>query len=218
MMNFPPMPLLPISSATTINACKSLPLRPTDVFICSYPKSGTTWTQHIVLTLLLASRRCHPSPDDDEILSGYNHVSEYAPFFEIDAHWDHDRHCLIESIQRNHDALHQRVFNTHLRWEMLPKQMSNEEDNNDHLRPACGKFIYVTRNLPDVCASFYHHLSNQKEGTYHDSFSKFSLDWMEGTLPFGSPLHHLLSFAEGFSDNSYADVNVDHENNKCALP
>ena len=150
MMNFPPMPLLPISSATTINACKSLPLRPTDVFICSYPKSGTTWTQHIVLTLLLASRRCHPSPDDDEILSGYNHVSEYAPFFEIDAHWDHNRHCLIESIQRNHDALHQRVFNTHLRWEMLPKQMSNEEDNNDHLRPACGKFIYVTRNLPEM--------------------------------------------------------------------
>ena len=157
------------------------------------------------------------------MISDYNHVSEYAPFFEIDAHWDHDRHCLIESIQRNHDALHQRVFNTHLRWEMLPKQMSKEKDSNHSnlsgssgssastLLPSCGKFIYITRNLPDVCASFYHHLSNQKEGTYQDNFSTFALDWMEGTLPFGSPLHHLLSYVEGFSHNSYADV--EHESN-----
>jgi hypothetical protein len=55
--SFPPMPLLPITSPATIEKCKSLPLRPSDVFVCSYPKSGTTWTQHIVLSLILADAR-----------------------------------------------------------------------------------------------------------------------------------------------------------------
>jgi hypothetical protein len=223
-MDFPPMPLLPISSPRTIDACKSLPLRPSDIFICSYPKSGTTWTQHIVLTLLLAERRHRATSDGNNSSSSasarndsarpdleYNHVSEYAPFFEIDAHWDHETNCLAKSIQSNHNRLNQRVFNTHLRWEMLPKTAQANNPKISTKRPACGKFIYVTRNLLDVCASFYHHLSNQKEGTYQYGFATFARDWMDGKVPFGSPLHHLLSFAEGLSDNKYAN---DHDETK----
>ncbi len=120
----------------------------------------------------------------------------------------------------NHDRLGRRVFNTHLRWEMLPKYSEEKRGNHkEHdsstgaLRPSCGKFIYVTRNVLDVCASFYHHLSNQKEGTYIESFPNFFRDWMAGKIPFGSPLHHLLSFAQGFNDNHYSGKDfgdVDH--------
>ena len=34
------MPLLPISSMQTLGFCRNLTLRDSDVFICSYPKSG----------------------------------------------------------------------------------------------------------------------------------------------------------------------------------
>lgn len=151
----------------------------------------------------------------DDVLD-YEHVSDFAPFFEIDAHWDPNDDSLAVDVRRNHEKLNQRVFNTHLRWEMLPKQQEQENnseqseslipdnDEKESLRPACGKFIYVTRNLTDVCTSFYHHLSNQKEGTYTEGFDRFAIDWMAGKIPFGSPLHHLLSFAEGFSDNQYS--------------
>ena len=210
------MPLLPITSPSTIDACRSLPLRPTDTFICSYPKSGTTWTQCIVLTLLLADRRHRvsnesPNGSNAEKDLNFEHVSDFAPFYEIDAHWDTSNNRLADSVRTNHDRLNRRVFNTHLRWDMLPKEKDATNTNKPKtLRPACGKFIYVTRNLLDACASFYHHLSNQKEGTYTQSFDTFARDWMDGKVAFGSPLHHLLSFAEGFRDNHYEESNGDN--------
>jgi len=82
------MPLLPITSQSTITKCKELPLRASDIFICSYPKSGTTWTQQIVLSLLLADKRydtaATTAAKSDDINTGeaedtkeeeYNHVS-----------------------------------------------------------------------------------------------------------------------------------------------
>jgi hypothetical protein len=244
MTTFPPMPLLPITSPSTISACHNLPLRPSDIFICSYPKSGTTWTQHIVLSLLLADRRYRTrtasvnsysgSDDDIEDDLPYNHVSNYAPFFESDAHWQspspnrssNKTMLLADSVQMNHDRLGRRVFNTHLRWGMLPKRREvasnsstqqkddNDDDNarssdnnNNNIykeRPQCGKFIYITRNQIDVVASFYHHRSSKKDGRYNtDTFERFVQDWMEGKLPYGSSLDHLIGYAAGFADNLY---------------
>ena len=194
--------------------------------------------------------------DNGEQDLSYNHVSDYAPFFEIDAHWqsvssgdDNNNKILAESIRENHERLGRRVFNTHLRWDMLPKRKegdnaictqnddvikndgnkaveSTNDDNtnnndgnqttthtNDH-RPQCGKFIYITRNQIDVVASFYHHLSNQKEGTYTESFTTFFRDWMAGKIPFGSSLHHLIGFAEGFASNVY-DASSSSSSSSC---
>lgn len=186
-------------------------------------------------------RNITSSNNNDNTILSYNHISDFAPFFEVDAHWEapnnNNNNSLAEFIRDNHDRLNRRIFNTHLRWDMLPKDgeqsenvaattsspspllistetdatttiksvNTNSHDTNKTLRPWCGKFIYVTRNLPDVCASFYHHLSNQKEGRYLGNFTTFFHDWMDGNkIPFGSPLHHFLSFAEGFCDNQYS--------------
>ena len=84
----PPMPLLSISSPATLQKCASLALRNTDIFICSYPKSGTTWLQHIVLSLLW--RQAQNDGDATRRIPPYQHVSDYAPFLEIDPHWPDD--------------------------------------------------------------------------------------------------------------------------------
>ena len=228
------MPLLPITSPSTILKCKELPLRSSDVFICSYPKSGTTWTQQIVLSLILADKRYESATstadntddkadttddniynDDIKQVEEYNHVSDYAPFYEIDAHWESNTNQLTQQVRANHTKLGRRVFNTHLRWDMLPKFAENDngnvtiestsikEDKQNLLRPTTGKFIYITRSQSDVVTSFYYHLSNQKEGTYTQGYTQFVVDWMDGKIAFGNSLHHLLSFVDGFVDNEY---------------
>mmetsp|Transcript_26623 Transcript_26623/g.54092 ORF Transcript_26623/g.54092 Transcript_26623/m.54092 type:complete len:350 (-) Transcript_26623:35-1084(-) len=201
-----PMPLLPITSQQTIDLCASLPLRPTDVFICSYPKSGTTWTQHIVLSLLVKSASKKAGNSSKEAATRrlqYNHVSDYAPFYEVDQHWNAKDMNLVETVRENHDKLGRRVFNTHLRWDMLPATM--EDDKSSSYSAAGGrkkkaKFIYLIRSPMDVCLSFYCHLSNQNEGGYHGSYEDFFNEWIEGKIAFGSYIDHILSFAPAFVD------------------
>ena len=193
------MPLLTISSPSTIEKCKHLILFPNDIFICSYPKSGTTWTQHIILSLLLRHRQIkereayeHENENEHDVhvpkklQLPYGHVSDYAPFFEIDPHWSGEQ--LIPEIRARHAELGRRIFNTHLRWDMLPSDSNNNEE------PTHAKFIYILRSPLDVCVSFYHHLSHQVEGCYEHSLTQFFHEWMDGKLPFGSWDDHVCSY------------------------
>jgi hypothetical protein len=179
MSNLPDMPLLSISSSATIDKCLKLPTTVSDIFICSYPKSGTTWMQHIVISLLLLHREksgCHLPA------LSYEHVSDFAPFFEIDSHWNENE--LIPPIQNRHNQLGRRLFNTHLRGDMLPGGT-----------PKKCKFIYIHRSPLDACVSFYHHLSHQHEGCYEKSLNEFFDEWIAGKLPFGTWSDHILSYA-----------------------
>ena len=132
----------------------------------------------------------------------YNHVSDYAPFYEVDQHWNVKDMNLIETVRENHDKLGRRVFNTHLRWDMLPAKM--EDDKSSSYSAAGGrkkaKFIYLIRSPMDVCLSFYCHLSNQNEGGYHGSYEDFFNEWIEGKIAFGSYIDHILAFSPAFVD------------------
>ena len=88
------------------------------------------------------------------------------------------------AVQANHAKLGRRLFNTHLRWEMMPR---------DH---AEARYVYMVRRGADACVSFYHHLTHQtvEEGGYDGSFDEFAADWTGGRAPFGSWTAHLASW------------------------
>lgn len=221
-----PMPLLSITSKNTVEKCRNFPLLENDIFICSYPKSGTTWLQHVILTLILLDnhetnmKNAHfdsaetpllsiqslPTADSSPI---YQHVSDYAPFFEIDAHWNDKEARNVQWICDNHARIGRRIYNTHLRFDALPSMKFVADNVNQTTTSARGKFIYVVRSPLDTCASFYAHLSNQVEGGYEKSMDEFFVEWMKGEIAYGTWDEHVLSYMVAFSTGTKRKVTLD---------
>jgi len=191
-VTLPSMPLLPITSPETIRKCHELnPVGDKDIFICSYPKSGTTWMQNIVYQLLVATQSLKKA------LPPLQHISDYAPFFEIDPHWKDDCDENTDAIQQAHEVLGYRMFNTHLRYDMMPR-------STDNLYRA----IYVVRDGRDVCTSFYHHMVNQHVddgGFPTDDFDEFFQAFLNGEATFGKWTHHLASWLPQYYDQQEQD-------------
>jgi hypothetical protein len=203
----PEMPLLPITSEATVRACRAMKTSSRDVFVCSYPKSGTTWTQNIVVRLLweIASGNSdHPLPEDW-------HLSHSAPFYEVDQYWrrsqkdsksTNDNHDEEESMERLaaqtpiRNENEYRVFNTHLLPHQLPKN---------------AKCVYVVRDPLDVMVSFYHHLSNQavEDGGFTGTFEEFFEGFLEGTIVYGKWQDHI----EAWLGNGVVVDGTDKERN-----
>ncbi|MEM7017145.1 MAG: sulfotransferase domain-containing protein [Pseudomonadota bacterium] len=91
----------PLFSREGFKAGLALKLRPTDVVITPYGKSGTTWTQQIVHTL-----RTRGDMDFDDI-------SRVVPWIETSVGLGLD----LDAEQRGHP----RAFKSHLSWDMVPK-------------------------------------------------------------------------------------------------
>lgn len=141
--------------------------------------------QNIVYQLLEASRSLE---DEKNNLPPLQHISDYSPFFEIDPHWKEDRDENIDKIQQAHETLGYRLFNTHLRYDMMPNSSSEDDPY---------RAIYVVRDGRDVCTSFYHHMINQHVddgGFPTDNFDDFFQAFADGTVAFGKRTHHLASW------------------------
>ncbi len=189
--SLPEMPLLPITSNSTIRACRAMKVSPKDVFVCSYPKSGTTWTQNIVVRLLweisgMNSRykKHRPLPEDW-------HLSQSAPFYEVDQYWLPKEGEPESSVEpqpmerlpaqtpiKDDSNSEYRVFNTHL----LPHQL-----------PENARCVYVVRDPLDAMVSFYHHLSNQsvEDGGFTGSFDEFFEGFLDGSIVYGKWQNHI---------------------------
>jgi hypothetical protein len=181
MEELPPMPLLSLSTPAVIEHCANLKDcadgRKT-LFIASFPKSGTTWMQAIIYNLLT---------NGDQ---NFKHISEYSPFFEIIHIWDLESGSrdgkLKAHYEANNQRLGRRVFNTHLRWEMMPKEPNM-------------RYIYVVRNGKDVALSFFQHLSNQDDADcFNGNLADFVKQWSNGETPFGNWIHHLQSWMRAY--------------------
>lgn len=187
MADLPPMPLLSFSTEAVVKHCRVLKDcsdgRKT-LFISSYPKSGTTWMQAIIYNLL--------SNGDQN----FDHISEYSPFFEREKTWvtssagEDGEMQLEKQYEENSLKLGWRVFNTHLRWDMMPKEPNM-------------RYIYVVRNGKDVALSFFQHLSNQDDSDcFNGTLLDFVKEWCDGTIPFGNWINHLQSWMDAYQNHN----------------
>jgi len=187
-----------LMSPERLDKLRDFQFRPSDILICSYPKSGTTWVSEIVSLIVHRG--------DIEAVKR-KPLHERVPWLEMDNEyfwvrfywvWQLFGRLLgIGNAEENEkvgtsDEIPRVIF-THLPLELLPKQA---------LEGRC-KIIYVARNPKDNAVSFYHfhqmaRFLGQQKITWNEFFPLYAV----GKIYCGSWFEHVLGFWEFSKVNS----------------
>uniref|UniRef100_A0A4P6D7N0 Putative sulfotransferase 1c4-like protein n=1 Tax=Rhodnius prolixus TaxID=13249 RepID=A0A4P6D7N0_RHOPR len=163
--------LFPVKYAEHAENYYNFDLNEDDVWIMTFPKSGTTLTQELVWMI---------NNNLDYEASSKMQLFDRCPFLEFHVVWDDkflkdvaelngNEPKVLEEI-KNVDtpvyetalSMKRRHFKTHLPPSLLPPALIE----------TC-KVIYVARNPFDVAASYYHHCKLMKAYDFHGDFKDF---------------------------------------------
>ncbi|XP_045445705.1 sulfotransferase 1B1-like [Melitaea cinxia] len=169
----------------------TMEVRPTDVFVVSYPRSGTTWTQELVWMV---------ANDLDYETANKIPLTERYPFLEIcrfsvyvhpvmkkrfqEENSDCERKLkLLEYVTQSgvdqlEDMPSPRFVKTHLPLSLLPSTLLDS-----------AKVIYVARDPRDVAVSFFHLNKSMRTQGYIGDFKTY---WQF----FIKDLHHWTPYFE----------------------
>lgn len=117
---------LPVVDVDFLENLEDFEIRDDDVFIVTYPKSGTIWTQQILSLIYFEGHRSRT-----EIVKTVDRV----PFLEYNIH-------KIDFLARPSP----RLFASHLPYYLVPKGLKSKK----------AKIIYIYRNPKDVLTSYFH--------------------------------------------------------------
>ncbi|XP_055683255.1 luciferin sulfotransferase-like [Lutzomyia longipalpis] len=154
-----------------------LQVRKDDIFLISYPRTGSTWAQEMVW--LLGNNMDYAGAARMQALR--------APLLELSAIFSEDHtEWLNKSIGNSVSCVDSlpspRFIKTHLPWQLLPNQL-------DTVKP---KIIYIARNPKDLCVSYYYYctLIHGLNGT----FDEFCECFLANRTPIGSVWEHVMEF------------------------
>eukprot|EP01095_Lingulamoeba_sp_RSL-Kostka_P002133 TRINITY_DN13027_c0_g1_i1.p2 TRINITY_DN13027_c0_g1~~TRINITY_DN13027_c0_g1_i1.p2 ORF type:complete len:307 (-),score=100.03 TRINITY_DN13027_c0_g1_i1:61-981(-) len=168
-----------------------LKIKDDDIFIATYPKTGTTLTAY--LTYLIVNGNL---PEGKKL-------GEVNPWIErYDIVDDENDSSGEENNNKNNNKAKRRVLKTHLNYELAPKGNEN-----------C-KYIYVVRNIKDTLVSMYHFNKSLTFFEYEGDINHFFELFRRGKVEYGLYLDHLKSWFQQRNNKqilflSFEDISSD---------
>nr|XP_006123298.3 amine sulfotransferase-like [Pelodiscus sinensis] len=150
-----------ITTAEYIDSLEDFEIRDSDVFVATFPKSGTVWVQNILSLIYHEGHR-----DGTENID----LMDRVPWLEYNL--------------RNVDYVNRpspRLFATHLLHNLVPSDLRNRT----------GKVIYVARNPKDVVVSYFHFSNFIVKLETISDFNVFLEKFLAGKVSPGSWLDHI---------------------------
>ncbi|CAH8377495.1 unnamed protein product [Eruca vesicaria subsp. sativa] len=155
--------------------------QPSDLLICTYPKTGTTWLKALIFAISNRSRFKYSS-SSNPLLKRNPH--ELIPFIEIEfAFFPH-----VDALKGKENTL----FSTHLPYGLLPESVS---------RSGC-KMVYIWRDPKDTFISMWTFYQKQKtdDGPLESLEESFDM-FCRGFSSNGPYLDHVLSYWKAYQKN-----------------
>ncbi|XP_047988246.1 luciferin sulfotransferase-like isoform X2 [Leguminivora glycinivorella] len=130
---------------------RTMAVRPDDVWVTSFPRSGTTWTQELVW--LLMNNFDYDTASNTSLWVRYcflemKHVSleDYSQSLELEPKLREEVKETFRSYEEIVKEPSPRFIKTHMPFSLLPANLLDTT-----------KVVYVARDPRDVAVSFYHH-------------------------------------------------------------
>ncbi|KAL3882635.1 hypothetical protein ACJMK2_028959 [Sinanodonta woodiana] len=157
---------IPGHVVTILDNIENFKVREDDIWVVSYPRSGTTWTQEIVY---LIKSGLNFEAANSQI------IDDRFPFLEF----------MYPGIQNVESMSSPRLIKTHLPLGLLPKEIHEKKP----------KIIYVCRNPKDIVVSYYYFTRMMKPITrFQGSFDDFFKLFMQDKVPYSPWWKHVLEF------------------------
>eukprot|EP00211_Chloroparvula_japonica_P015174 CAMPEP_0119137910 /NCGR_PEP_ID=MMETSP1310-20130426/24630_1 /TAXON_ID=464262 /ORGANISM="Genus nov. species nov., Strain RCC2339" /LENGTH=247 /DNA_ID=CAMNT_0007129051 /DNA_START=195 /DNA_END=935 /DNA_ORIENTATION=+ len=164
---------------------EEFPFAEDDVWLATFPKSGTTWTQAILKEL-------YNFPKETKI-------TDCFPWIEGDG----DKPT---GPTASHEGRGPRVFKTHTPYHQLPRATKGGGRR---------RVIYVARNGKDVAVSLYFHSIGFKAFSYEGPFEHFLRMYLHGEVESGAWHDHVAGFWQARDETmlflTYEDMKGDPE-------
>ncbi|KDR09671.1 hypothetical protein L798_00767, partial [Zootermopsis nevadensis] len=146
--------LLPPKYEELGDRIRAMEVRTSDVWVISYPRTGSTWVQEMVWCI----------GNDLDFEKAKTLQQFRTPLLELTALMAHDDGEWMDELGNSVDLVESmqspRFIKSHLIWELLPVEI-------DTVKP---KVVYIARNPKDMCVSYYHYckLVHNMKGSFED--------------------------------------------------
>ncbi|XP_078000556.1 amine sulfotransferase-like [Glandiceps talaboti] len=163
---------------------KKFDFRKNDVFVVTFPKSGTSWMALSLRELYQGNWGMSKIGDGEENELMFDMMlSPDAETKVFDGKLEDLRQDFIKNASSYPSP---RLFRSHLPSRIFPVQLVHENG---------GKIIYVSRNPKDACNSFYHFAKSFLHGEFEESWEKMvEYNFLAGEVPFGPWFDHVTDW------------------------
>nr|XP_018909817.1 PREDICTED: estrogen sulfotransferase-like isoform X1 [Bemisia tabaci]XP_018909818.1 PREDICTED: estrogen sulfotransferase-like isoform X1 [Bemisia tabaci]XP_018909819.1 PREDICTED: estrogen sulfotransferase-like isoform X1 [Bemisia tabaci]XP_018909820.1 PREDICTED: estrogen sulfotransferase-like isoform X1 [Bemisia tabaci]XP_018909821.1 PREDICTED: estrogen sulfotransferase-like isoform X1 [Bemisia tabaci] len=164
---------------------QQMDIRDDDVFVCSFPKAGTTWAQEMVWCIAnnLDYKGAEVVLPERFPFLDYSIIYNHEVMYEEDPDFSAPDY-VMQSVKYVNELNTRRFIKTHLPFRLLPEKLQNFSTQ--------AKIIYMCRNPKDACVSYYRYY--QLIGDYTGDFDTLCNSFRNDMLPYSPFWQHVLEY------------------------